>query len=77
MARHPDEIMADFETGTKGLADIDIDSVLWEIIYDILDSVKLACTTYDNTRHPHPQSTTMEHIHTTVEDYITNHYGDK
>lgn len=36
----------------------------WDVIEDILDSLRMADDTQD------------KHIHATVVDYVVNHYGD-
>lgn len=70
--RHPDQIMEDFDRGCRGLSDIDMKGVLWEVIEDLLASVKLACESHDAD----PKFVTMDSIYTTVVDYATNSYGD-
>lgn len=47
----------------------DILGVVWEIIGDVLGSVRLALS-------PHTGSTFVENVMMEVEDYIANHYGD-
>ena len=77
--RTPDEIMADFDAGSKGLADIDMRGVLWEIIEDILSSVNLAETemllAYVENKDV-LYSEDPPNIYATVQDYVVNHYGD-
>ena len=69
MGRTPDEIMADFDIGCQGRADIDMHGILWEIINDILDTVDKAVTT--GTMEVN-KILIMEEIN----DYVANHYGD-
>ncbi len=66
MSRTPDEIMADFDKATQGQADIDPRDILWEVIYDILDSVKLACD----------ELVSIEDVYPVVSDYVSTNYGD-
>lgn len=58
--RSPDVIMEDFDAGAKGTRDVDMRGILWEIIEDILDSIRLA----DGD------------VLATVTDYVANNYGD-
>lgn len=69
--RTPDEIMTDFYAGCSGQSDIDMHAVLWEILEDVLNSVKLASTAYMKDGYTDGGS-----IHDTVRDYVVNHYGD-
>lgn len=62
--RCPDEIMEDFWLAANGQADFDMNECLWEIIDDILTSVKLA------------EDSDNKNIYITVKDYVANHYGD-
>ena len=76
----PDLLMADFEAGCKGTADVDMHEVLHAIIGDVLDSVRLAMSTPDpdDLDHGHPTFVPKErrdNILATVEDYIVNNYG--
>lgn len=66
--RMPDEIMADLDRGIRGVADIDVMDCVWEIIDDILDSVRLADERQTGTE-------TLE-VWATVTDYVSTHYGD-
>jgi len=75
MPRTPDQIMKDFEAAAYGRADYDIHLTLDEILQDVLDSVKLACTAYDEHGHC-PAVSTVNHIFHTVDDYVANHYGE-
>ena len=64
--RTPDEIIDEIDTGLMGQADIDVWSCIWEIIEDILHSVELAEKTHTGMKNT---------IHTTVRDYVINHYS--
>jgi hypothetical protein len=71
LVRTPDEIIAiidDILTG-KDDHDTDVWSCIWEIIDDILDSVKLA-------EQSKTDRLTSPDVYTTVRDYVINHYGD-
>jgi len=67
--RPPDDIMLDFDDGAFGVRDIDMHTVLWEIIDDILDSYDLAM------RNAKLDQAQYLEISDTVKDYITNHYS--
>lgn len=71
--RTPDEITETIDDLLMGRDDHDTDvwSCIWEIIEDILDSMKLAES--KNIMHT---TVNYESIHTTVQQYVINHYGD-
>ena len=71
--RTPDKILADFDAGCMGTADVDMRGVLWEIINDILDSIELAEA---EARFVSDESPHYRGVHSTVQDYVINHYGD-
>lgn len=68
--RTPDELMKDYDDGCKGLRDIDMHSILWEIIEDIQDSYLLAM---ERSGIVLPRRIQIEAI---VSDYLASHYGD-
>lgn len=81
MARTPDEIMSDFEAAALGLADVDIHDVLWEIIEDVLHSVKLTQESFDAAVKANEDiflgdPGELPNFYVTLRDYVVNHYGD-
>jgi hypothetical protein len=62
----PDRLIENFEEAAFGRNDSSISDCVWDIIYDILDSVKLALGDAPNA----------EEVMETVEDYLTNSYGE-
>ena len=66
--RHPDEIMKDLEVALEG-SSFSPHELIWEIIEDILHSVKLADA-------PSPDHNVGSPVYDTVVDYVTNHYGE-
>ena len=60
--RTPDEIKSDLmDEVMPGASKESVQHLVWEVIEDVIDSFKLAGTDPD--------------IITTVEDYVSNHYG--
>lgn len=66
--RTPDELMKEFDDGCRGLSDIDMGSLLFEIIDDVVDSVYVALVDAEVEERAE--------IIKTVYDYVGNHYGD-
>lgn len=69
-ARPIGEVLRDFDQAASGTSDIDIRSVLWELLRDTCDSYSAALA----------EQTTLSHgeiaqINTTVADYLTNTYS--
>ena len=52
MSRTPDEIIEDIDDSIRGIGDSDVWTGIWEIIEDILDSIKLAETAAQADDHP-------------------------
>lgn len=71
MPRTPDALLADFDKGIKGQADIDMYDVLWEILDDVRSSYRLAMKMHDF------HDDYVEDVDKTVFDYIVNHYGEE
>lgn len=46
------------------------------IIQDVLDSVHLACVSYDQGVNANPGGPTVDEIYHAVNDYVGNTYGD-
>lgn len=70
--RHPDEILKDIKGFTDGSND-DYDRLhgyIWEIIEDVIDSARLAVDSLECL-----ESDEVEDVVTTIEDYVSNHYG--
>lgn len=75
MKRTPDQIMADFDRlPLTTLRRADVQALLWDVLEDVLDSVNLACQTYD--RAECGDYSTVDDIYYVVKDYVTNHYGE-
>lgn len=78
MSRTPDEILTVFDQAQAELERSDpgtysLRDLLWEVLEDVLDSTKLAAL------QPHPETAIHDRpmeVHTTLEDYLANHYGD-
>ena len=66
----PDELVDAFLSAAKGQAAADPYDILWGIIDDILDSVRLAVTAAVDS------PAVQREIIDTVTDYVTNHYGE-
>lgn len=60
----PEELLEEFDAGSRGLSDVDMRSVLWAIIDDIRDTYRRAM----QARGIPPS------VETEVDDYIANHY---
>lgn len=69
--RTPDEFMADYDAGCRGVKDIDMNELLWEIIDDVRDSYRLAM------HNAGVNTATASVVTTTVSDYLANHYSDE
>lgn len=67
---HPDRLMQRFLAGARGEADIDMVGVLWDVFADVRSSYRLALEEVGMN------DVNIEAIDKTVEDYLTNHYGD-
>lgn len=68
-SRPASEILADFDRGCRGEADIDMRAILWEVIEDI-------CTTYRLAIDATTTERTLQRIERDVDDYLANNYGD-
>lgn len=64
------EILHDFDQAASGTSDIDIHSVLWELLRDTCDSYSAALA--EQTALSHGE---IAQINTTVADYLTNTYS--
>jgi hypothetical protein len=60
-----------YDHGARGLADIDMDELLWRIFDDVHSSYALAL------RHAAVPESTVTEVTTNVEDYLANHYGSE
>lgn len=60
-----------YDQGCRGVADMDMDELLWRIFADVQDSYSLAL------RHEHVAERTVAEVTTTVADYLANHYGSR
>lgn len=73
MSRTPDQIITDIDNVLAGKDSVDNAWLyIWEIIEDILDSIKLAEAVQDNDRD---FVRAGEDVHDTVKDYVVNHYS--
>lgn len=89
--RDPDDILNDFDHGCAGQADHDMREIMWQIIDSVRDSYALALrglgrdgAKLDGQLRPAIDGGTgvalgrrqIETIEQTVEDYLTNNWGD-
>jgi hypothetical protein len=58
-----------YDQGCRGLADVDMDELLWRILADVQSSYSLAL------REAAVPDATVADVTTTVQDYLANHYG--
>lgn len=65
-----DELLALFDAGAQGRADVDMRAVLWDILDDVRRSYRLAL------REAGVMPPIAHSVDQTVEDYLINHYGD-
>lgn len=70
--RTADDILTDYDRGCRGEADIDMRSIMWEIIDAVRDSYALALR---GTKQPLTREQIVE-VEQTVEDFLVNSYGD-
>jgi hypothetical protein len=73
--RHPDEILRDIKASVAdNPGDYKlIHGYIWEIIEDVIDSAKLALTSLEYGL----MTEELDEVIITVEDYVSNHYGDE
>jgi hypothetical protein len=67
----PETLMADFESGCVGRADVDMSEVLHAIIGDVIDTAVLAVRELQADADDLPTE-----VRNVVEDYVANHYGE-
>lgn len=70
--RHPDEILTDIKAfADSGNDDYDrLHGYIWEIIEDVIDSARLAVDGLECL-----ETDEVDEVVTTIEDYVSNHYG--
>lgn len=72
--RTPEQILADFDAGCRGEADIDMRAVLWEVIEDLLDSLgRYEAWDFEESATP---AEIVRQCKGMLTDYLVNNYGD-
>lgn len=66
----PDELLDRFDAGCRGDSDIDMRGVLWDILADVVDTMRLAL------ENDGVLSGSALTVYLTVQDYLVNNYGD-
>jgi hypothetical protein len=66
----PEQLLARFDAGAQGRADVDMRETLWAILTDVQNSYGLAM------KEAGIEISKRVEIHATVSDYLANHYGD-
>lgn len=74
-SRPASEILADYDRGCRGEADIDMRAILWEVIEDVRESYGLAIK-HERAISMYPDDLDFDSIEASVSDYLTNNYGD-
>lgn len=82
--RSPDEIMNLLDDGLQGLSDVDVKSLIWEIIEDVIDTattlyatdVLEAMANQDGDSELPLHANLKAHCKASMEDMVGNAWGD-